>query len=268
MLVQKRAGCDLVEYLTPRLFAPLNIKPPDLGSRSLGQYVRLERAHAHPFRTAPFRHASAAKGEVGGETAHRRGLAPRMHPPAVGGRHTDISSGWGRETPSVRTARTGSFPSSSPKRMPLLPSFPKAAPCAAHLPRRLRYPLAAALMKSCEKDGARPSFFFPISTFVKKVNVSNFLQFDLRQHGALCDIIKKKGGSHVFSLRSFGFRSWREQRLYRRRRRHYHRARLHHSHLPQGEGAEQEDAYRAPPSVSCAAIRARGLPSTTSRRSR
>ena len=28
MLVQRRAGCDLVEYLTPRLFAPLNIKRP------------------------------------------------------------------------------------------------------------------------------------------------------------------------------------------------------------------------------------------------
>lgn len=28
MLVQRRAGCDLVEYLTPRLFAPLKIKRP------------------------------------------------------------------------------------------------------------------------------------------------------------------------------------------------------------------------------------------------
>ena len=36
MLVQKRAGCDLVEYLTPRLFAPLNIKRPTWEADPLG----------------------------------------------------------------------------------------------------------------------------------------------------------------------------------------------------------------------------------------
>ena len=95
---RRRAGCDLVEYLTPRLFAPLNIKPPDLGSRSLGQYVRLERPHAHPFRAAPPRACfMLQQGEVGGESSSSTRAGSGNAPARSRRPRTAISSGWGRE---------------------------------------------------------------------------------------------------------------------------------------------------------------------------
>ena len=77
ILVQRRAGCDLVHYLMPRMFAPMGIQLPTWENDPNGQTFRCRRPVPHHRRTAPVRSVIVAKRRMERQAAHPRRVGQR-----------------------------------------------------------------------------------------------------------------------------------------------------------------------------------------------
>ena len=126
-IVQRESGQGLVDYLTPRLFAPLGIGRVGLAAAPAGPRPRLHRSARHHRRHRQARSALPA-ARVGGATASccprsgstRRPASQVANPreeTRTGARGTASSSGW-PGTATAATGRTGSSASCCPSSRP------------------------------------------------------------------------------------------------------------------------------------------------------